>query len=181
MKRMTIFIIGLFLAHLRSSLIVLIILPLTVGITFLLMKLFGIGSNIMSLGGIAIAIGAMVDASIVMIENAHKMLHKFEAKHGRMPSNEERIDVILKSSQLVGRPIFFALALIVVSFLPIFALSGQEGLLFTPLAYTKTFAMAAGAILSITLVPVLMVFFVKGKILPENKNPLNRFFLFFYS
>ena len=173
-------IIGLFLMHFRSSLIVLIVLPLTVGATFLLMYLFNIGSNIMSLGGIAIAIGAMVDASIVMIENAHKMLHKFEHKEGRMPTNEERIDVILKSSQLVGRPIFFALALIVVSFLPIFALSGQEGLLFTPLAFTKTFAMAAGAILSITLVPVLMVFFVKGKILPENKNPLNRFFIWLY-
>ena len=175
-----IIVIGLFLLHFRSSLIVLIVLPLTVGATFALMKLFGVGSNIMSLGGIAIAIGAMVDASIVMIENAHKMLHKFEIKNGRMPSNEERIDVILKSSQLVGRPIFFALALIVVSFLPIFALSGQEGLLFTPLAFTKTFAMAAGAILSITLVPVLMIFFVKGKIIPENKNPLNRFFIWLY-
>ncbi|MCD6189914.1 MAG: efflux RND transporter permease subunit [Sulfurimonas sp.] len=175
-----IIVIGLFLLHFRSSLIVLIVLPLTVGTTFALMKLFGVGSNIMSLGGIAIAIGAMVDASIVMIENAHKMLHKFEIKNGRMPTNEERIDVILKSSQLVGRPIFFALSLIVVSFLPIFALSGQEGLLFTPLAYTKTFAMAAGAILSITLVPVLMIFFVKGKIIPENKNPLNRFFIWLY-
>jgi len=173
-------IIGLFLMHFRSSLIVLIVLPLTVGATFLLMYIFNIGSNIMSLGGIAIAIGAMVDASIVMIENAHKMLHKFEAKEGRIPTNEERIDIILRSSQLVGRPIFFALALIVVSFLPIFALSGQEGLLFTPLAFTKTFAMTAGAILSITLVPVLMVFFVKGKILPENKNPLNRFFIWLY-
>ena len=173
-------IITLFLLHLRSSLIVLIILPLTVAITFLLMKLFGIGSNIMSLGGIAIAIGAMVDASIVMIENAHKMLHKFETKNKRVPTNDERVKIILQSSQLVGRPIFFALALIVVSFLPIFALSGQEGLLFTPLAFTKTFAMAAGAFLSITLVPVLMVFFVKGKILPENKNPLNRFFIWLY-
>ncbi|MDF1880189.1 efflux RND transporter permease subunit [Sulfurimonas sp. MAG313] len=173
-------IIGLFLMHFRSSLIVLIVLPLTVGVTFLLMYIFNIGSNIMSLGGIAIAIGAMVDASIVMIENAHKSLHKYEKKIGRIPTNEERIEVILKSSQLVGRPIFFALALIVVSFLPIFALSGQEGLLFTPLAYTKTFAMGAGAILSITLVPVLMVFFVKGKILPENRNPLNRFFIWLY-
>ena len=173
-------IIALFLMHFRSSLIVLIVLPITVGFTFLLMKLFGVGSNIMSLGGIAIAIGAMVDASIVMIENAHKMLHKFELKNERVPTDKERIEIILKSSQLVGRPIFFALALIVVSFLPIFALSGQEGLLFTPLAYTKTFAMAAGALLSITLVPVLMVFFVKGKILPENKNPLNRFFIWLY-
>lgn len=173
-------IIGLFLMHFRSSLIVLIVLPLTVGATFLLMYIFGIGSNIMSLGGIAIAIGAMVDASIVMIENAHKMLHKFEHKYSRIPTDSERIDIILKSSQLVGRPIFFALALIIVSFLPIFALSGQEGLLFTPLAYTKTFAMSAGALLSITLVPVLMIYFVKGKILPENKNPLNRFFIWLY-
>jgi Cu(I)/Ag(I) efflux system membrane protein CusA/SilA len=175
-----IFVIGIFLLHLRSSLIVLIVLPLTVGFTFLLMKLFGVGSNIMSLGGIAIAIGAMVDASIVMIENAHKMLHKFEQQNGRLPTNKERIEVILKSSQLVGRPIFFALALIVVSFLPTFALSGQEGLLFTPLAFTKTFAMASGALLSITLVPVLMVFFVKGKIISENKNPLNKFFIWLY-
>lgn len=173
-------IIGLFLLHIRSSLIVLIVLPLTIGFTFLLMKSFGVGSNIMSLGGIAIAIGAMVDASIVMIENAHKSLHKFEDKEGRVPSNIERIEIILKSSQLVGRPIFFALALVVVSFLPIFALSGQEGLLFTPLAYTKTFAMTAGALLSITVVPVLMTFFVKGKILPESKNPLNRFFIWLY-
>jgi len=173
-------IIGLFLMHFRSSLIVIIVLPLTVGFTFLLMKIFGIGSNIMSLGGIAIAIGAMVDASIVMIENAHKMLHKFEHKEGRIPTDKERIAIILKSSQLVGRPIFFALALIVVSFLPIFALTGQEGLLFTPLAFTKTFAMAAGALLSITLVPALMVFFVKGRILPESRNPLNRFFIWLY-
>ncbi len=173
-------VIGLFLLHLRSSLIVLFVLPLTVGATFLLMKLFGIGSNIMSLGGIAIAIGAMVDASIVMIENAHKMLQKFEAKENRLPTDKERVEIIVQSSQKVGRPIFFALALIVVSFLPIFALSGQEGLLFTPLAFTKTFAMTAGAILSITLVPVLMVFFVKGKLIKENKNPLNRFFIWLY-
>lgn len=173
-------IIGLFLMHIRSSLIVLIVLPLTIGFTFLLMKSFGVGSNIMSLGGIAIAIGTIVDASIVMIENAHKSLHKFEAKEGRIPTNAERTEIIMKSSQLVGRPIFFALALVVVSFLPIFSLSGQEGLLFTPLAYTKTFAMTAGALLSVTLVPVLMVYFVKGKILAENKNPLNRFFIWLY-
>ena len=173
-------IIGLFLMHLRSSLIVLIVLPLTIGLTFLLMKLFGIGSNIMSLGGIAIAIGAMVDASIVMIENAHKSIHKEESNLGRHLTNQERIATIVISSQVVGRPIFFALALVVVSFLPIFALSGQEGLLFTPLAFTKTFAMTAGALLSVTLVPVLMIYFVKGKIIPESKNPLNRFFIWLY-
>ncbi len=175
-----IIIIGLFLIHFRSTLIMLIVLPLTIALPFLLMKLFGIGSNIMSLGGIAIAIGAMVDASIVMIENAHKFIHKEEEIKGRELTNTERVAVILASSQLVGRPIFFALALVVVSFLPIFALSGQEGLLFTPLAFTKTFAMTAGAVLSVTLVPVLMVYFVRGKIIPESKNPLNRFFFCLY-
>ncbi len=173
-------IIALFLLHLRSSLIALIILPLTIGFTFLLMKGFGIGSNIMSLGGIAIAIGAMVDATIVMIENAHKSIHKQEEELGRRLENRERVDVILRSSQLVGRPIFFALALVVVSFLPIFALGGQEGQLFGPLAFTKTFAMSAGALLSVTLVPVLMLFFVRGRILEERKNPLSRFFIWLY-
>jgi len=174
-------IIALFLMHLRSSFIVIIILPLTIGVTFLLMKLFGIGSNIMSLGGIAIAIGAMVDATIVMIENAHKTIIKLEEKLGRELTKEERFGGILSSSKVVGRPIFFALSLVVVSFLPIFALSGQEGLLFTPLAFTKTFAMMAGAILSITLVPILMLYFVKGEILSEDKNPLNRFFIWLYT
>jgi len=174
-------IIGLFLMHFRSTLIMFIVLPLTIALPFLMMKLFGIGSNIMSLGGIAIAIGAMVDASIVMIENAHKSIHKEEELKGRKLTNTERITVIIYSSQLVGRPIFFALALVVVSFLPIFALNGQEGLLFSPLAFTKTFAMTAGALLSVTLVPVLMVFFVRGHIIPECKNPLNRFFIWLYN
>ena len=173
-----IIVIALFLMHLRSSLIVLIILPITIGMTFLLMKLFGIGSNIMSLGGIAIAIGAMVDASIIMIENAHQTLHKLQEK-GEV-TKKERIDAIISSSQLVGRPIFFALVLVVVSFLPIFSLSGQEGMLFSPLAFTKTFAMSAGAILSITLVPVLMIYFLGGKIPSEEKNFLSRFFTFLY-
>jgi Cu(I)/Ag(I) efflux system membrane protein CusA/SilA len=173
-------IIGLFLMHFRSTLIMLIVLPLTIAFPFLLMKIFGIDSNIMSLGGIAIAIGAMVDASIVMIENAHKSIHKQEEEKGAQLTNTERISTIVKSSQLVGRPIFFALALVVVSFLPIFALSGQEGLLFSPLAFTKTFAMTAGALLSVTLVPVLMIYFVRGRIIPENKNPLNRFFIWLY-
>jgi len=166
----------IFLFHLRSALIIIIILPLTVGLTFLLMKIFGIGSNIMSLGGIAIAIGAMVDATIVMIENSHKYLARLKD-----PTLEQRIEVIIKSSKQVGTPIFFALLLIVVSFLPIFALTGQEGRLFTPLAYTKTFAMIVGAVLSITLVPILMIFFIKGKIHDESKNPVNKIFLFVYS
>ncbi len=176
-----IIIIALFLMHLRSSIIVVIILPLTIASTFLLMKFFGIDSNIMSLGGIAIAIGAMVDATIVMIENAHKTIIKTQKKKGNSLTKSERFDAIISSSKVVGRPIFFALSLVVVSFLPIFALSGQEGLLFTPLAYTKTFAMMAGAILSITLVPILMLYFVKGKILSEDKNPLNRFFIWIYT
>ena len=166
----------IFLFHLRSALIIIIILPLTVALTFLLMKLWGIGSNIMSLGGIAIAIGAMVDATIVMIENTHKHLSKLQN-----PTNKQRVEIIIKSSKQVGTPIFFALLLIVVSFMPIFALTGQEGRLFTPLAYTKTFAMIVGAILSITVVPILMIFFIKGKIHNEHKNPVNRFFLSLYS
>lgn len=173
-------IIALFLMHLRSSIIVIITLPLTIGGTFLLMKLFGISSNIMSLGGIAIAIGAMVDATIVMIENAHKNITKATQENGKTLTKVERFEAIAQASKVVGRPIFFALSLVVVSFLPIFALSGQEGLLFTPLAFTKTFAMTVGAILSITLVPILMLYFIKGELLSENKNPLNRFFIHLY-
>lgn len=166
----------LFLFHFRSALIIIITLPITVMISFLLMKLFGIGSNIMSLGGIAIAIGAMVDATIVMVENAHKYLQGKENI-----SKEERIEIIIKSAKQVGRPIFFALILVVVSFFPIFALTGQEGRLFTPLAFTKSFAMMTGAILSITLVPILMVFLIRGKIMAEDKNILNKFFINIYS
>ena len=167
---------GLFLLHFRSALIIIITLPLTVLFTFLLMKLFGMGSNIMSLGGIAIAVGAMVDATIVMVENAHKYL-----QNRPDISQEERTEIIIKSAKQVGRPVFFALILVVVSFLPIFALTGQEGRLFTPLAFTKSFAMISGAILSITIVPILMVFFIKGKILREDKNVLNVFFIKLYS
>ena len=167
---------ALFLFHFRSALIIIITLPLTVLITFLLMKLFGLGSNIMSLGGIAIAIGAMVDATIVMVENAHKHLQK-----ETNISNERRKEIIIQSAKQVGRPIFFALILVVVSFLPIFALTGQEGRLFTPLAFTKSFAMIAGALLSITVVPILMVFLIKGKIIREDKNFINKFFIWLYS
>ena len=169
-------IVALFLFHFRSALIIIITLPLTVMISFLFMKLFNIGSNIMSLGGIAIAIGAMVDATIVMVENAHKHLQNKENL-----TKDERIEIILKSAKQVGRPIFFALLLVIVSFLPIFALSGQEGKLFSPLAFTKTFAMLGGAIISITLVPILMIFFIKGKIVSEDKNILNSLFIKLYS
>lgn len=168
-------VIMLFLLHFKSALITIITLPLTIALTFLGMKLFGLESNIMSLGGIAIAIGAMVDACIVMIENVHKKLAEKESL-----SQEERTQIILASSKQVGRPIFFALILIVVSFLPIFALSGQEGALFKPLAYTKTFAMLIGAILAITLVPILMVMFLKGGIKKEESNPISRFFIALY-
>ncbi|HUH42882.1 MAG TPA: CusA/CzcA family heavy metal efflux RND transporter [Sulfurimonas sp.] len=164
----------LFLFHFRSALVVIIVLPLTILLTFWLMSLFEIGSNIMSLGGIAIAIGAMVDASIVMIENAHKHLSKSDG-------TKSRVQIIIDSSKQVGRPIFFALILIVVSFLPIFALEGQEARLFSPLAYTKTFAMLVGALLSITLVPVLMILFIKGDIKKEESNYINRFFIFLYT
>ena len=167
---------ALFLFHFRSALIIIITLPITVLFTFLCMKLFGMGSNIMSLGGIAIAIGAMVDATIVMVENAHKYLQGKENI-----SNKQRIEIIIKSAKQVGRPIFFALLLVVVSFLPIFALTGQEGRLFSPLAFTKSFAMISGAILSITLVPILMIFFIRGKIMDERKNYLNKFFIALYS
>ncbi|MFA7084600.1 MAG: CusA/CzcA family heavy metal efflux RND transporter, partial [Arcobacteraceae bacterium] len=167
---------GLFLFHFRSALIIIITLPITVLFTFLLMKLFGLGSNIMSLGGIAIAIGAMVDATIVMVENAHKHLQDKENI-----SNKQRIEIIIKSAKQVGRPIFFALILVVVSFLPIFALTGQEGRLFSPLAFTKSFAMLSGAILSITLVPILMIFFIRGKIIKEQNNWINQFFIKLYS
>lgn len=165
---------ALFLFHLRSALVVVVTLPLTVLLSFWLMSLFNIGSNIMSLGGIAIAIGAMVDASIVMIENAHKHLSKSDG-------TKSRREIIIESSKQVGRPIFFALILIVVSFLPIFALEGQEARLFSPLAYTKTFAMLIGAVLSITLVPVLMILFIKGDIKKEEHNYINRFFTFLYT
>ncbi len=171
-------IVLLFLFHFRSALVIILILPLTVGLTFLLMKLFGIGSNIMSLGGIAIAIGAMVDAAIVMVENAHKHLLRLPPE--RYHDKQARFDTILAASKQVGKPIFFALILIVVSFLPIFALTGQEGRLFTPLAFTKTFAMMIGAILSITVVSILMLFLIRGKIIAEEKNWLNKFFQMLY-
>jgi hypothetical protein len=127
----------------------------------------------MSLGGIAIAIGAMVDAAIVMIENAHKHLE-------RAPPDKARLDILIEAASEVGPALFFSLLIITVSFLPIFTLEAQEGRLFSPLAFTKTFAMAAAALLSITLVPALMVIFVRGRIIPEHKNPLNRFLIWVY-
>jgi Cu(I)/Ag(I) efflux system membrane protein CusA/SilA len=162
-----------FLLHARSALVAIITLPLGVLIAYLCMHLLGLSSNIMSLGGIAIAIGAMVDAAIVMIENAHKHLE-------RAPPGKPRIDVLIDAATEVGPALFFSLLIITVSFLPIFALEAQEGRLFKPLAYTKTFAMAAAALLSVTLVPALMVLFIRGRIVPEHKNPINRFLIWIY-
>ena len=163
----------LFLLHLRSALVAILMLPVGVLIAFIVMQALGMSSNIMSLGGIAIAIGAMVDAAIVMIENAHKHL---ERDADRLP----RFDSLLNACKEVGPPLFFSLLIITVSFLPVFALEAQEGLLFHPLAYTKTFAMAGAALLSVTLVPVLMWLFIRGKILPEQRNPINRILIWVY-
>ena len=163
----------LFLLHIRSALVAILMLPVGVLIAFIVMQALGMNSNIMSLGGIAIAIGAMVDAAIVMIENTHKHL---ERDGDRLP----RAEILLNACKEVGPPLFFSLLIITVSFLPVFALEAQEGRLFHPLAYTKTFAMAGAALLSVTLVPVLMSLFVRGKILPERRNPINRVLIWIY-
>ncbi|MCW7752587.1 efflux RND transporter permease subunit [Desulfobotulus sp. H1] len=165
----------LFLFHFRSSLVIAISLPLGVLGAFAIMKLQGINANIMSLGGIAIAIGAMVDAAIVMIENVHK--HMEHQKEGEV---REHWTLIREASEEVGPPIFFALLIITISFLPVFTLEAQEGRLFAPLAFTKTYAMAVSAGLAITLVPVLMGYFIRGNIMPEQKNPLNRMLIGIY-
>jgi len=162
-----------FLFHLRSSLVVILSLPLGILGAFIVMQSQGINANIMSLGGIAIAIGAMVDAAIVMIENVHKHF-EHEAERGNEITDKNRWQIIQKAATEVGPPLFFSLLIITLSFLPVFTLEAQEGKLFAPLAFTKTFAMAVAAGLSITLVPVLMGYFVRGHITPEHKNPINR-------
>ena len=163
----------IFLLHVRSALVAIITLPLGVLMAYLCMHLLGLSSNIMSLGGIAIAIGAMVDAAIVMIENAHKHLE-------RAACDKPRSEILIAAAIEVGPALFFSLLIITVSFIPIFALEAQEGRLFKPLAYTKTFAMAAAALLSVTLVPALMILFVRGRIVPEQRNPLNQFLIWVY-
>jgi Cu(I)/Ag(I) efflux system membrane protein CusA/SilA len=165
-----------FLLHVRSALVAILMLPVGVLIAFIAMRLLGINSNLMSLGGIAIAIGAMVDAAIVMIENAHKHLERLKSDH----SVRERADAMLDACKEVGPALFFSLLIITVSFLPVFTLESQEGRLFSPLAYTKTFSMAGAAFLSVTLVPVLMILFIRGRVMPEAKNPLNRFLIWVY-
>jgi len=166
----------IFLLHVRSALVAIITLPLGILGAFIILYWQGITANIMSLGGIAIAIGAMVDASLVMVENAHRKL-------SHLPSNASQLEKqasISLAAKEVGPGLFFSLLIITVSFIPVFALTGQSYRLFAPLAFTKTYAMAFAAILSITLVPVLMVWLIRGRILPENKNPLNRFFVALY-
>ncbi|MBY5840638.1 efflux RND transporter permease subunit [Rhizobium leguminosarum] len=162
-----------FLLHVRSALVAIIMLPVGILIAFIAMRMLGLGANIMSLGGIAIAIGAMIDAAIVMIENAHKHLE-------RAPPDKPRVEILVEAASEVGPALFFSLLIITVSFLPIFTLESQEGRLFSPLAFTKTFSMAAAALLSVTLVPALMILFVRGYIVPEHKNPLNRFLIWIY-
>ena len=164
----------LFLMHVRSALVAIISLPVGILMAFLIMQWQGISANIMSLGGIAIAIGAMIDGAIVMIENAHKHLERMGDKaDGDIPA-AARWDAILASTKEVGPALFFSLLIITVSFLPVFTLEAQEGRLFAPLAFTKTYAMAAAALLAVTLVPVLMGLFIRGRIPSEEKNPLNR-------
>ncbi|HSM99140.1 MAG TPA: CusA/CzcA family heavy metal efflux RND transporter, partial [Gallionella sp.] len=207
-----------FLAHARSALVAIVMLPVGVLIAFIAMRALGMNSNIMSLGGIAIAIGAMVDAAIVMIENAHKHLERLEHSAESIPSPasgrglgrgqgveavnslssslpprklsptsaggeqslSSRAHAIIAACKEVGPALFFSLLIITVSFLPVFTLEAQEGRLFAPLAYTKTFAMAGAALLSVTLVPVLMLLFIRGRIMPERQNPLNRFLIWSY-
>jgi Cu(I)/Ag(I) efflux system membrane protein CusA/SilA len=164
----------LFLFHVRSALVAIISLPIGILIAFIIMYLQGLNANIMSLAGIAIAIGAMIDGAIVMIENMHKHME-------RTPLNDaNRWQVVTKAASEVGPSLFFSLLIITVSFLPVFTLEAQEGKLFAPLAFTKTYAMAAAAILAITLVPVLMGYFIRGKVMSEKKNPLNRSLIAIY-
>ncbi len=164
----------LFLVHFRSALVAIVSLPVGILAAFSIMYWQGINANIMSLGGIAIAIGAMIDGAIVMIENMHKQMEKTPL------SDENRWDIVAKSASEIGPALFFSLLIITMSFLPVFTLEAQEGRMFAPLAYTKTYAMAASAFLAITLVPVLMGYFIRGNVMPEHKNPLNRLIMAIY-
>ena len=168
----------IFLFHLRSSLVAIICLPVGILTAFIVMNMQGLNANIMSLGGIAIAIGAMIDGAIVMIENMHK--HLDSVPKDKILSYEERWELVIESTSEVGPALFFSLLIITVSFMPVFTLEAQEGRMFSPLAFTKTYAMAASAALAITLVPVLMGYFIRGKITSEHKNPVNRFLTALY-
>ncbi len=166
-----------FLLHFQSSLVIVLTLPIAVLISFITMKLMGVTSNIMSLGGIAIAIGVLVDAGVIMVENCYRHLSEIPPEE----REARRLEVIIASAKQVGRAIFFSLAIIVLSFVPVFLLEGQEGKMFHPLAFTKTFSMVGSACIAITLVPVLMYFFMRGKMPPESANPVSMFFIRLYS
>ncbi len=170
-------VILVFLLHFQSALVIVLTLPISVLFAFITMKLMGVTSNIMSLGGIAIAIGVLVDAGVIMVENCYRHLSEMPPEERR----EKRLDVIITSAKQVGRAIFFSLAIIILSFVPVFMLEGQEGKLFHPLAFTKTFSMMGSAIIAITLVPVLMYYFMRGKMPPESSNPVSGFFIALYS
>ena len=166
-----------FLLNFPSAIVIVLTLPIAVLIAFITMKYMGITSNIMSLGGIAIAIGVLVDAGVIMVENCYRHLSELTPEE----RESRRLEVVIMSARQVGRAIFFSLAIIVLSFVPVFMLTGQEGKLFHPLAFTKTFSMAGSAVIAITLVPVLMYYLIRGKMPPESKNPVSRFFIAIYS
>lgn len=168
---------ALFLLHLRSALVAVVSLPIAVGIAFVVMRWQGLNANILSLAGIALACGAALDGVVVMLEALHKHIEGFEHEHGRPPTASERWSLVTAASVEVGPALFFSLLVITLSFLPVFTLEAQEGRLFSPLAYTKTYTMAAAAALSVTLVPVLMGYLVRGRIPHETSNPLNRFLM----
>jgi Cu(I)/Ag(I) efflux system membrane protein CusA/SilA len=170
-------VILIFLLHFQSALVIVLTLPIAVLCSFIAMKLMGVSSNIMSLGGIAIAIGVLVDAGVIMVENCYRHLSEMTPEDRQ----ERRLEVIIMSAKQVGRAIFFSLAIIILSFVPVFMLEGQEGKLFHPLAFTKTFSMMGSAFIAITLVPVLMFYLMKGKMPPESSNPVSRFFIALYS
>ncbi|MBU5637074.1 CusA/CzcA family heavy metal efflux RND transporter [Geomonas sp. Red69] len=170
-------VILVFLLHFQSALVIVLTLPIAVLISFITMKLMGVTSNIMSLGGIAIAIGVLVDAGVIMVENCYRHLSEMPPEERK----EKRLDVIIASAKQVGRAIFFSLAIIILSFVPVFLLEGQEGKMFHPLAFTKTFSMMGSAVIAITLVPVLMYFLMRGKMPPESSNPVSTFFIKLYS
>ena len=170
-------VILVFLLHFQSALVIVLTLPIAVLFSFITMKLMGVSSNIMSLGGIAIAIGVLVDAGVIMVENCYRHLSEMPPEERA----EKRLEVIITSAKQVGRAIFFSLAIIILSFVPVFLLEGQEGKLFHPLAFTKTFSMMGSALIAITLVPVLMYYFMRGRMPPESANPVSTFFIKLYS
>ena len=170
-------VILIFLLHFRSALVIVLTLPIAVLIAFITMKLMGVTSNIMSLGGIAIAIGVLVDAGVIMVENCYRHLSEIPPEE----RDAKRLEIVIRSAKQVGRAIFFSLSIIVLSFVPVFLLEGQEGKLFHPLAFTKTFSMMGSAMIAITLVPVLMYYFMRGKMRPESANPVSTFFIKLYS